>query len=38
MKIKLDENLPFSLSATLESLGHDVHTTQQDARNRCALF
>jgi len=29
MKIKLDENLPLSLCVSLESLGHDVHTTQQ---------
>jgi len=31
MRIKLDENLPFSLSSTLKSLGHDVHTViEQD--------
>jgi predicted nuclease of predicted toxin-antitoxin system len=28
MKIKLDENLPFSLAILLRSLGHDVHTAQ----------
>jgi predicted nuclease of predicted toxin-antitoxin system len=27
MKIKLDENLPQSLEASLARLGHDVHTT-----------
>jgi predicted nuclease of predicted toxin-antitoxin system len=30
MKIKLDENLPTSLAASLGSLGHDVHTTQAE--------
>ena len=38
MKIKLDENLPLSLSSTLKSLGHNVHTVfEQDlvgARDR----
>jgi len=26
MKLKLDENLPLQLAATLKDLGHDVHT------------
>jgi predicted nuclease of predicted toxin-antitoxin system len=30
MKIKLDENLPFSLAIPLRSLGHDVHTTREE--------
>jgi len=30
MKIKLDENLPFSLAILLRSLGHDVHTAQDE--------
>jgi predicted nuclease of predicted toxin-antitoxin system len=30
MKIKLDENLPLHLAASLEDLGHDVHTTTSE--------
>jgi predicted nuclease of predicted toxin-antitoxin system len=30
MKIKLDENLPFSLAIPLRALGHDVHTTHEE--------
>jgi predicted nuclease of predicted toxin-antitoxin system len=30
MKIKLDENLPLHLAASLEDLGHDVHTTYSE--------
>jgi predicted nuclease of predicted toxin-antitoxin system len=30
MKIKLDENLPFSLAVPLKSLGHDVHSTFEE--------
>jgi len=30
MKIKLDENLPLSLSTLLNDFGHDVHTPQQE--------
>jgi predicted nuclease of predicted toxin-antitoxin system len=30
MKIKLDENLPFSLATVLDELGHDVHTTREE--------
>lgn len=30
MKIKLDENLPFSLAIPLTGLGHDVHTTHEE--------
>ena len=30
MKIKLDENLPVSLAATLENLGHDAHTAYRE--------
>jgi predicted nuclease of predicted toxin-antitoxin system len=30
MKIKLDENLPVSLVATLSSLHHDVHTVAEE--------
>ncbi len=30
MKIKLDENLPFSLAIPLTGLGHDVHTAQEE--------
>jgi predicted nuclease of predicted toxin-antitoxin system len=30
MKIKLDENLPFSLAIPLRGLGHDVHTAQDE--------
>lgn len=30
MKIKLDENLPASLVATLSSLHHDVHTVAEE--------
>jgi predicted nuclease of predicted toxin-antitoxin system len=30
MKIKLDENLPFTLAILLKSLGHDVHTAQDE--------
>jgi predicted nuclease of predicted toxin-antitoxin system len=30
MKIKLDENLPVSLVATLSSLSHDVHTVAEE--------
>jgi len=30
MKIKLDENLPLSLSTLLNNSGHDVHTPQQE--------
>jgi predicted nuclease of predicted toxin-antitoxin system len=28
MRIKLDENLPYTLVSLLESHGHDVHTVQ----------
>ena len=31
MKIKLDKNLPFSLAILLRSLGHDVHTAQDES-------
>jgi len=31
MKIKLDENLPLQLASVLRSLGHDVHTTQDES-------
>ena|ERR1035437_2467148 len=30
MKIKLDENLPFRLTAILSSLHHDVHTVAEE--------
>jgi len=30
MRIKLDENLPASLAASLHLFGHDVHTTEQE--------
>jgi predicted nuclease of predicted toxin-antitoxin system len=30
MKIKLDENLPFSLAIPLRALTHDVHTTHEE--------
>jgi predicted nuclease of predicted toxin-antitoxin system len=30
MRIKLDENLPFSLATILPDLGHDVHTIPQE--------
>ena len=30
MKLKLDENLPYALSSTLASLGHDVHTVYEE--------
>jgi len=30
MRIKLDENLPLSLAAALQALGHDVHTTLEE--------
>lgn len=30
MKIKLDENLPFSLASRLSTLGHDVHTVRDE--------
>jgi predicted nuclease of predicted toxin-antitoxin system len=30
MKIKLDENLPFSLAIQLRGLGHDVHTAYKE--------
>jgi predicted nuclease of predicted toxin-antitoxin system len=30
MKLKLDENLPESLTAILETLGHDVDTVRQE--------
>jgi len=30
MKIKLDENLPLGLAATLQHLGHSVHTTPEE--------
>jgi hypothetical protein len=30
MKIKLDENLPFSLATSLTRLGHDVHTVYEE--------
>lgn len=30
MKIKLDENLPVSLSTVLHNLAHDVHTVTQE--------
>jgi len=30
MKIKLDENLPFSLAIPLTGLGHDVHSAQEE--------
>jgi Uncharacterized protein conserved in bacteria len=30
MNIKLDENLPLQLAATLEQFGHDVHTTSSE--------
>lgn len=36
MKIKLDENLPLQLAGRLRSLGHDVHTTQQEGLSGCA--
>jgi len=32
MKIKLDENIPASLGATLKSMGHDVDTVLQEKR------
>jgi len=31
MKIKLDENLPVRLASVLNSYGHDVHATRQEA-------
>jgi uncharacterized protein DUF5615 len=31
MRIKLDENLPTSLTISLGSLGHDVHTTHGES-------
>jgi predicted nuclease of predicted toxin-antitoxin system len=31
MNIKLDENLPESLSRLLNELGHTVHTVRQEA-------
>jgi predicted nuclease of predicted toxin-antitoxin system len=31
MKIKLDENLPISLSVILSSLHHDVHTVAEES-------
>ena len=30
MKIKLDENLPLHLAASLQNLGHDVHTAYDE--------
>jgi predicted nuclease of predicted toxin-antitoxin system len=30
MRIKLDENLPVRLAATLTNLGHDVHTIAEE--------
>jgi predicted nuclease of predicted toxin-antitoxin system len=30
MKIKLDENLPDDLVQSLQTLGHDVHTTREE--------
>jgi predicted nuclease of predicted toxin-antitoxin system len=30
MRIKLDENLPFSLVSILTALGHEVHTVAQE--------
>ncbi len=30
MRIKLDENLPAEIAPRLRSLGHDVHTTQEE--------
>jgi predicted nuclease of predicted toxin-antitoxin system len=30
MKIKLDENLPLRLAASLKNLGHDVHTAYSE--------
>jgi predicted nuclease of predicted toxin-antitoxin system len=30
MKIKLDENLPLTLSTLLNNLGHDAHTPHQE--------
>lgn len=30
MRIKLDENLPLRLGSILKTLGHDVHTTDEE--------
>jgi hypothetical protein len=27
MKLKLDENLPLQIASSLQTLGHDIHTT-----------
>lgn len=33
MRIKLDENLPALVADSLNSLGHDVHTTLDEGLN-----
>jgi predicted nuclease of predicted toxin-antitoxin system len=36
MRIKLDENLPLQIASRLQTLGHEVHTTQQEGLLGCA--
>jgi len=36
MKIKLDENIPASLSTRLAALGHDVDSVPEEGLTRCA--
>jgi hypothetical protein len=35
MRIKLDENLPQQIADSLKSLGHDVHTAQDEGISGC---
>ena len=35
MKIKVDENLPVHIGLRLKSLGHDVHTAQEERFRGC---
>jgi hypothetical protein len=35
MKIKLDENLPLQIEPRLRTLGHDVHTMQDEGLSGC---
>jgi predicted nuclease of predicted toxin-antitoxin system len=35
MKLKLDENLPLQIASSLQTLGHDIHTTGEEGLSGC---
>ncbi len=35
MKLKLDENLPLRIAASLRVLGYDIHTTDDEGLSSC---